>query len=234
MTVNAYFNNFNQKSEQALVESLLIEQVQARGFDAKYIPRDRLGDDYLMGEAPISEFKEFYTVEMYIESMENFNGDGDMFAKFGIMFTDKTELYVVASRFKTELAPAGFDSPREGDLIYIPFSNSLFEINKAKYDQEYYQTGVNFGFRLMCNLFEYSHELVDTGIPEVDSLNITHERIPVDGNYDDAEVNPTGFFAQDGDAMEKEAWTEFRTFDPNNPFGENDPDAKHERGEGAC
>uniref|UniRef100_A0AAU6W3R1 Neck protein n=1 Tax=Pseudomonas phage Cygsa01 TaxID=3138529 RepID=A0AAU6W3R1_9VIRU len=234
MTVNAYFNHFNQKSEQGLVESLLIEAVQARGVDVKYIPRERFGDDYFMGEAPISEFKDSYTIEMYIESMENFNGDGDMFAKFGIMFTDKTELYVVASRFVTELKAAGLESPREGDLIYIPFSNSLFEINKSKYDQEYYQTGVNFGYRLICNLFEYSHEKVDTGIADIDSLNIVHERTAVDGNEDDIEVKHTGFFAQDGDAMEKEAWTNFKTFDPENPFGEYDPDAKHERGEGAC
>jgi hypothetical protein len=234
MTVNAYFNHFKQKSEQNLVEALLIESVQARGVDVQYIPRERLGDDYLMGEAPISEFKDSYTIEMYIESMENFNGDGDMFAKFGIMFTDKTELYVVASRFATELQAAGIDSPREGDLIYIPFSNSLFEVNKSKYDQEYYQTGVNFGYRLMCNLFEYSHEKVDTGIPEIDSLNIIHERNPVDGDQDNIEVTHTGFFAQDGDAMEKETWTTFKTFDPNSPFGEYDPDAKHERGEGRC
>lgn len=234
MTVNAYFNHFNQKSEQGLVESLLVEAVQTRGVDVKYIPRDRYGDDYFLGEAPISEFKDSYTIEMYIESMENFNGDGDMFAKFGIMFTDKTELYVVSSRFSTELAPAGFDTPREGDLVYIPFSNSLFEINKVKYDQEYYQTGVNFGYRLACNLFEYSHERVETGIEDVDSLTLIHERDPVDGDQDNIQVTPTGFFAQDGDAMEKEAWTTFKTFDPSNPFGEYDPDAKHERGEGQC
>lgn len=234
MATNPYFNHFNQLSEQKLVEDLLIEQVQARGVDIKYIPRDRLGNDYFLGEAQISEFTEAFTVEVYIESMENFNGDGDMFAKFGILFQDKTELYVVASRFTAELAPAGIKSPREGDLIFIPFSKSLFEINKVKYDQEYYQTGVNFGHRMVCNLFEYSHEKMETGIEEVDAVNKIHEREPVDGDNDNIEVTHSGYFAQDGANMAKEAFTTFKTFDPADPFGVYDPDLRHEKGEGQC
>jgi len=234
MAVNQYFNHFNRQSEQKLVEDLLIEAVQARGVDVKYIPRERFGDDYFLGEAPISEFTDYYTVEMYVESVQNFNGDGDMFAKFGIMFQDKTELYVIHSRFTAELLAADIERPREGDLIYLPFSNSLFEINKVKYDEEYYQTGINFGFRLVCNLFEYSHEKMDTGIPDIDDINRIHERNPVDGNESEVEVVQTGFFAQDGAAMTKEAVGNFKSFDPKNPFGEYDPDARHERGDGSC
>lgn len=235
MPTNPYFNHFSFESEQKLVNDLVVEAIQARGIDVKYIPRERIGNDYLLGEAQLSEFKEAVDIEMYMESIQNFNGDGDMFAKFGIMFQDKTELYVAASRFSETLKPAaGFESPREGDLIYLPFSNSLFEINKVKFDEEYYQTGVNFGYRLVCNLFEYSHEAVNTGVPDVDDIHKIHERTPVDGDLDDIEVSPTGFFSQDGAKMDNEAKTEIRLFNPNDPFGEYDPDAMHERGDGKC
>ncbi len=234
MAVNQYFNHFNRQSEQNLVNDLIVEAIQARGVDMKYIMRTRISEDYFLGEAPISDFKDSLTIEMYIESMQQFNGEGDMFAKFGIVFQDKTQLLVSQSRFKDEAGAAGYSQtrPEEGDLVYIPFSNSLFEIAKVKEDEEYYQTGINLTYRLECNLFEWSHENIQIGDDAVDKVEDIVDRTFIDGDLDHEDIDFRPPFRQDDKAVLDEAVDYVHKFNPNDPFGEFDPDAMHERGEG--
>lgn len=174
MAVSGHFDHFGHTGTQDMAESLYTEAIKHRGVDVQYIQRDRLNDDTILGESDKNRFKNFITIEMALTSINEFNGDGDMFAKFGFDLSDSASWEVSRSRFKEE-ADANplitIDEPQEGDLIYLPISNSLWEITKAKGDERYYFHGTKYGFRLSSQLFEYSHEDFDTGIDEIDEIN---------------------------------------------------------------
>lgn len=128
------------------------------GFDVKYIVRERVTSDYLFGESPISDFKEYIIIEMQQIRIERFSGDGDIFSKFGIEHSDELTLMVSVKRFAQESESIKLTQPRKGDLIYVPHSDSLWEIRNVKFDNDYYQFGKNYTYRLDCTLFQYSHE----------------------------------------------------------------------------
>lgn len=58
--------------------------------------------------------------------------------------------------------------PTEGDLIYFPMVDKLFEIKFVEHESIFYQTGRLQTYDLRCELFEYSSERIDTGITEID------------------------------------------------------------------
>lgn len=171
MALNLMMNYKHNTNEHDLVADLIEESIEQRGSYVRYIIRDMLNPDYLMGESSMSEFKEGYMLPMFVESVEHFNGNGDVFDAFGISKVDSSILQVGVRKFKVEVADkANIDRPREGDLIYLPFSDSLWEIEKVKMDLKYYQIGNNYTYRLICKLFAFSHERIDN--PESDFNNI--------------------------------------------------------------
>lgn len=161
MTFNI-MGNFKNTNEHDLVSDLIEEAIEQRGAPVHYILRDTLNPDEILGESSMSEFKEFYELPMYIESVEHFNGNGDLYDSFGINSRDSAIFQAGIRRFKMSVCePANIARPREGDLIYLPFSDSLWEITKVKMDIKYYQTGKNHSYRLVCNLFTFSHESIE-------------------------------------------------------------------------
>jgi hypothetical protein len=59
--------------------------------------------------------------------------------------------------------------PKEGDLIYFPLGERLFEIKRVESEKPFYQLGKNYVYELSCELYEYENELIDTAIEEVDN-----------------------------------------------------------------
>ena len=212
MTTRNLFNNGRMRNEQDLVESLIIESIQQRGVDFSYIKRDAIEVDYLLGEAPLSEFKDNYIIEMHIDQVSQYNGDGDMYGTFGLSKSDHMELLVSSRRFKEE---TDLDRPRENDLLYLSISDSLWEISKVKQDRKYYQLGKNYAYRVICNLFQYSHEEIDiVGRDEDLNDELTREDfISGVGIKNVLGINPI----DGGDAIEEVA-NDVISFDPNNPF----------------
>lgn len=174
MAINPYFNHISELTEQNLIEDLVIETIQHRGFDMIYVKRETpTGDmDSLFGEEyDVGRFNLGKSIEMYVKNPEGFEGEGDLIAKFGLQISQSTTLIVSRQRFKAEL---GMDLPREGDLIYIPFSNSLFEIRYVDLDNPFFQLGKLYTVDLTIEAFQYSGEIFETGIPYLDGL--TRER----------------------------------------------------------
>ena len=62
---NVFFNNFESKGEQDLIEDLVIESIQIYGIDAYYMPKTYYDYDNLYGESDLAIYKEYYTVPMY-------------------------------------------------------------------------------------------------------------------------------------------------------------------------
>jgi hypothetical protein len=159
--------NYKNTNEHDLMADLIEEAIEQRGTYIRYIVRDMLNPDYLLGESSMSEFKEGYVLPMFVESVEHFNGNGDIFDRFGVSKVDSSIFQVGVRKFRIEVCDkAGIERPREGDLIYLSFSDSLWEIEKVKFDLKYYQMGKNYTYRLICKLFSYSHEKVNN--PESD------------------------------------------------------------------
>ena len=70
----------------------------------------------------------------------------------------------------SEATSTASDRPLEGDLIYHPILNKLFQINFVDHDEPYFQLDNNPVFKLKCRLFEYSQEFLDTGVTAIDEI----------------------------------------------------------------
>jgi len=162
--------------EQSLVEDLVIESIRIYGIECLYIPRTLVKEDLLFGEDVLSKFESAYAVEMYVKSVDGFEGDGDFLSKFGLEIRDQMVLTVSRRRFTEEVYLDGSDTvgttdrPNEGDLIYFPLNNKLFEIKFVEHEAVFYQMGSLQTYDLTCELFEYSHERLDTGVAAIDAI----------------------------------------------------------------
>jgi len=113
---------------------------------------------------------------MYVKSVDGFEGDGDFLSKFGLEIRDQMVLTVSRRRFTEEVYLDGSDTvgttdrPNEGDLIYFPLNNKLFEIKFVEHEAVFYQMGSLQTYDLTCELFEYSHERLDTGVAAIDAI----------------------------------------------------------------
>lgn len=139
------------------------------GHDLYYLPRTRIQDDSILGEESYSEFNTQYFVEMYIKNIEGFAGQGDFLSKFNLEIRDQVTFTVARRTFSEEVGSyTSFERPREGDLIYFPLNNKLFEIKFVEHEAIFYQLGALQTFDITCELFEYNNEIFNTGITSID------------------------------------------------------------------
>lgn len=170
MATNFYFNNFGSSQEQLLIENLIIESIKIYGMDMYYLPKTIVAEDALYGEAPASEFNTNYGIEMYIKNVEGFEGEGDFLSKFNLEIKDRVTFTVARRTFQDEVG--NFEAmvrPNEGDLIFFPLNNKVFEIKFVEHEAIFYQMGSLQTFDIVCELFEYQNQKLNTGIPEVDA-----------------------------------------------------------------
>lgn len=173
MATNLYFRQ-GVRSEQNLYEDIIIEALKMYGQDVYYLPRDIVNEDKILGEDVPSRFNSSYKIEMYIENIEGFDGEGDLFTRFGVEIRDAAT-FVVAKR-RWEHTVKSYDNeitavrPVEGDLLYIPFSRKLFQIMHVEHEQPFYQLQNLPTYKLRCELFEYNDEDFDTGTAEIDNI----------------------------------------------------------------
>ena len=223
MAVNKYFKSHgtDQTNESDVVQTMTDECIQVTGVDMYYLPRTIETTDNLFGEDILSSFDTKYPIEMYIDSFDGYQGE-DVLAQFGINVNDQIELTVSVPRFTTE---TGMAKPLEGDLVYWPTANTLFEIKFVEDElQSFYTHGKLYTFKLRCQLFDFSHETVTT-LADIDS-DLTSENeinINLEPNAVDLIANPnTEATIADGEAsnvdIENEA-TGVVSFEESSPFG---------------
>jgi len=161
------------RNEQGLYEDLVIESLKFYGEDVYYLPREIVNKDKVFLDDVPSRFSDAYKIEMYIENQEGFDGEGDLFSKFGVELRDQASFVVARRRWK-KLIGDKLDAynfrPREGDIIYLPMSESMFEIFKVETETPFYQLSNLPTFRLQCELFEYNDEDFDTEIEGIDAV----------------------------------------------------------------
>ena len=172
MPTNVFFNQA-VKSEQNLVEDLVVESLRMYGHNCYYLPRKIINEDTILGEAANSSFEDAYEVEMYIEGTDGFEGEGDLYAKFGVEVRDQAT-FVISRRTWERFVSLDANlvtglRPNEGDLVYFPLSKSLFEIKFVEHENPFYQIDKLYVFKMTCDLFEYSGEKFDTEIDVLDT-----------------------------------------------------------------
>ena len=173
MPTNSYFTQ-GTSGEQQLVEDLVVEQIKMFGVEVYYIPRTLVSEDTVLGEDSLNSFDSAYQIEAYLENVQGFGGDGDLFSKFGVRIADQVNFVIARKRFQdlvddnTTLVVEG--RPNEGDLVYFPLANKLFSIQYVEHEQPFYQLNKIHVWGLKCELFEYSGEDLDTGVEEIDVI----------------------------------------------------------------
>jgi hypothetical protein len=176
MARNVYFSQA-VGSEQDLYEDLVIESLKIYGQDVYYIPRTIVNKDNIMGEDIASKFDDAYMIEAYIENPEGFEGSGDLYSKFGLEIRDDAN-FIISRRQWNRLVGVWNNAievtkPQSGDLIYLPMSNSMFEIMMVEDEQPFYQLSNLPVYKLQCSLFEYNNESLDTGVDAIDNLLVS-------------------------------------------------------------
>ena len=172
MPRNVYFSQA-VKSEQNLYEDLIIESLGIYGQDVYYIPRTIVNRDSILNEDPASTFDDAFLMEMYIENSEGFEGEGDLYSKFGLQIKDTATFIVSRRRWDDRVGPFSSQvenpKPMEGDLVFLPMTNSFFEINFVEDEQPFYQLSNLPVYKLECSLFEYNDEDFETGVESIDT-----------------------------------------------------------------
>jgi hypothetical protein len=173
MATNFFFNNFNSSQEQLLLENLVIESIRIYGQDMYYVPRVLNKYDDVYGADDQSSYEKAYQIEMYIKSIDGFTGDGDFLSKFGIEVRNQVVFSMAQRIFSQEVgAFTNQTRPNEGDIIYFPLNQKIFQIKYVNKFEMFYQLGSLQTWEVTCELFEYSGENFSTNIPEIDNIQL--------------------------------------------------------------
>jgi hypothetical protein len=170
MSTNTFFQNYNFFNEQQLIDDLVIESIQIYGVDTWYVARELTSVDEIMNEDRLSRFDAAYQMEMYVKSVDGFQGEGDFLSKFGLQIRDQAT-FTVAMRTFERFATQNRQElirPKEGDLVYMPMNKKFFKVMFVEHESVFYQNGALQVYDLKCELFEYSNERFETGVEAID------------------------------------------------------------------
>ena len=184
MATNHFFqggNSIGATGEQRLVEDLVIESLKVYGHDIYYMPRTLVNKDTIFDEDELSRFTQAYPLEMYLDNVNGYEGQGDIFTRFGLEVRDQATFVMAKRRWDDLVLTSGgtftqTTRPSEGDLLYMPKTKSIFEIKYVDFQNPFYQLNQIYVFRLTCELFEYSSEDLDTGITEIDAIETKYSQ----------------------------------------------------------
>jgi hypothetical protein len=162
------------KSEQNLYEDLIIESLKIFGQDVYYVPRTLVSRDNILGEDTASKFDDAYLIEAYIENTDGFEGSGDLYQKFGLEIRDEATFIISRRQWQNLVGvwnnTVETNKPQEGDLLFLPMSNSFFEISFVEDEQPFYQLSNLPVYKMQCSLFEYNEEDFETGVQAIDGV----------------------------------------------------------------
>ena len=180
MPLSPYFLQ-GSSSEQRLVQDLINEQLKIYGQDVVYLPRKIVNKNTIMKEVTASTFDDAFRMEAYLVNYEGFEGSGDVLSKFGIQTTDAVSFVISKERYEDFISPfLTVDTsyqlasrPEEGDLIYLPLDNTMFEIKYVEGKKPFYQLNNLYVYTLSCEVMDYAlDEQIDTGIEDVDKAAV--------------------------------------------------------------
>ncbi len=187
--INPYFNQNQSKSNQNIIQGLSTEVIKMMGRVYYYLPRNQQLTQLILGEDVLSSFDVAIPIEMYLVDSMGFDGQKEIYSKFGLQINNSYKLAVSIPRWEQEVMSmfngqpylngtatfnkSNYNRPFEGDLIYDPMTNFLMVIKFVDYDAQFFQMGKNYTYTLSCEAYLYQNEIVDTGVPEIDLFDTT-------------------------------------------------------------
>jgi hypothetical protein len=177
MALNSFFLQGSQ-GEQNLVQDLINEQLRMYGVEVHYLPRKYITEKTVIREVIQSTFDDAYPIEAYLENYDGYGDQTTILSKFGIQALNEITLTISKERYESYITPL-LDGqsdiklatrPKEGDLIYFPFGDRLFEIKFVEHEQPFYQLRKTYVYTLKCELFRYENEVIDTDVAEIDDI----------------------------------------------------------------
>jgi len=170
-----YFPQFGGvNSEQQLIQSLVDEQIKLFGSDVYYVPRESVTDKTL-DDVISSEFNTQYMIEMLLINVEGFGSPSEFVSKFGLRVTDEITFVVSSNRWSqifsnfAEITKVD-GRPNEGDLIYFPLNQTLYEIKFVEIRQPFYPLGKLYYYTMTAEIYQLGNDEFETGIPEIDEI----------------------------------------------------------------
>jgi hypothetical protein len=178
MATSVYFNNQDARTEQFLLEDLIIESIRNHGIDVYYIPRySQSSTDELFGDDPVKTFTGAYKMEMYLETFKDYEGNKEFYSKFGLEIQETARVCVARRTFEkyvTSIVGSRANTPKEGDLIYLPVQFKLMEIKFVEEEKNFFQLGKDaknpYMYGLTVEAFKYNGELLQTGVDAIDRI----------------------------------------------------------------
>lgn len=149
------------------------------GVNIGYMPRGYALEDGVLRENILGRFNDNYYMEAYVASYGGFGGGGDILTKFGVKSNDDLSLIVSREKFEDFITPfieaelqdenlKISNRPKEGDLIYFPLTDTLYEVKFVEHEVEFYQLNKLYVYELKCEPFMFEDEVIDTGVYEID------------------------------------------------------------------
>lgn len=252
---NRFFNQYNTASEQNVLEELIIESIKVYGIDAYYLPKTLVNLDLLYKEDTSLLYDDALPLELYLKTFDGYAGQNDFISKFGLQIDESMTFTIAKKRFLQTLQPklmteysynlihedasgfvqdveGGYDystyvRPLEGDLIWFPFTNDLFEIKFVEVIETLFQLGKLYTFELRCDKYEYTSDRLDTGDQEIDSIeeefSLSNEFMPKMLLEDETQLlNENGtYIIEEGDNIKEQNQGSQNEFIQNN-IGKDD------------
>ena len=127
---------------------------------------DTTGGSILL-EAGSIQVSNLTTLSKYFITDESDNNILNEVGSGGKILSEESgnEFYLIQDTAVTDA-----DRPQEGDIIYHPIFEKMFEINFVDHDEPFFQLDNNPVYKLRCKSFEYSSEALDTGISTIDEI----------------------------------------------------------------
>jgi hypothetical protein len=210
MATNVFFDNYSNFNEQQLVEDLVIESIKMYGVDVIYITRVDGAIDKVFNEDDLPLYNETFEFETYVKNVDGFEGEGDFLSKFGLQIRDQMTLTVANRTFEQHVTreESTVIRPKEGDLIYFPLSENIFEIKFVEDESLFYQSGALQVYDMVCELAEYTGQRMQTGRDNIDNYFSRFNREILTSNTATlnavAQLDPISrnlTFEQEGDAI---------------------------------
>jgi len=204
-------------NQNYLLEKLHHEAIQIHSIDANYIPRTLIAEDKIFGEDQLSEFRDAFPIQIYLETVDAFEGQNSFASKFGLQIDSNATIVIsklgweqAVGRYGKSILP---NRPAESDLIYIPMAKAMFEINYVDNKKPFYQLGQYYSYRCTIDMFRYSSERITTGDDAIDTFQVEHST--------DVTVNPSmDELVRAADNKKFIDRANDLVLDQNNPFGD--------------
>ena len=169
--LNPFFNNYDNQPLQEVYQDLIVQSIQIYGIECYYVPRNIVNFDKIYETDDQSTYTTPIQVPVYLENVDGFQGQRDIFTKFGLEIRDQVTLSMAKRTFETVIQPITLQPrPMEGDIIYFTLNKKCFQIKFTNNKEIFYPLGVLPTYKMTLELFEYSDETFNTGIPEIDEI----------------------------------------------------------------